>query len=201
MKGHSFTPWVEKIPWSRKWQSTLVFLPGEYHWTEESGRLQFMGSDMALCNWAHTERLSTWMNECTLYALCLELTESHFWVVKWYILSYESPPLTAFSLSTRGARMKWFGYVAIGEMAEWAARLAHGQGWCISGPLSVVSSLGMALCIPLFIPQPTSQNSPNFLSILNLCCLSESSSTQDSSILPFKGTFLKILPDKWGAET
>ena len=141
------------------------------------------------------------MNECTLYALCMELTESHFWVVKWYILSYESPPLTAFPLSTRGARMKWFGHVAIGEMAEWAARLAHGQGWCISGPLPVVSSLGMVLCIPLFIPQPTSQNFPNFLSILNLCCLSESSSTQDSSLLPFKGTFLKILPDKWGAET
>ena len=24
-----FDPWVEKIPWRRKWQPTLVFLPGE----------------------------------------------------------------------------------------------------------------------------------------------------------------------------
>ena len=24
-------PWVGKIPWRRKWQPTLVFLPGEYH--------------------------------------------------------------------------------------------------------------------------------------------------------------------------
>ena len=24
-----FSPWVEKIPWRRKWQSTPVFLPGE----------------------------------------------------------------------------------------------------------------------------------------------------------------------------
>ena len=24
-----FDPWVEKIPWSRKWQSAPVFLPGK----------------------------------------------------------------------------------------------------------------------------------------------------------------------------
>ena len=26
-----WTPWVRKIPWSRKWQPTPVFLPGEFH--------------------------------------------------------------------------------------------------------------------------------------------------------------------------
>ena len=26
-----FEPWIRKIPWRRKWQSTLVFLPGEFH--------------------------------------------------------------------------------------------------------------------------------------------------------------------------
>ena len=26
-----FDPWVGKIPWSRKWQPTTVFLPGEFH--------------------------------------------------------------------------------------------------------------------------------------------------------------------------
>jgi len=26
-----FDPWVRKIPWRRKWQSTAVFLPGEFH--------------------------------------------------------------------------------------------------------------------------------------------------------------------------
>ena len=26
-----FNPWVEKIPWRRKWQPTPVFLPGESH--------------------------------------------------------------------------------------------------------------------------------------------------------------------------
>ena len=26
-----FEPWVEKIPWRRKWQPTLVFLPRKSH--------------------------------------------------------------------------------------------------------------------------------------------------------------------------
>ena len=26
-----FNPWVGKIPWRRKWQSTQVFLPGKFH--------------------------------------------------------------------------------------------------------------------------------------------------------------------------
>ena len=30
-KRCGFDPWVGKIPWIRKWQSTLVFLPGKFH--------------------------------------------------------------------------------------------------------------------------------------------------------------------------
>ena len=30
-KRHGFDPWVEKIPWSRKWQPIPVFLPGKFH--------------------------------------------------------------------------------------------------------------------------------------------------------------------------
>ena len=30
------------IPWSRKWQPTPVFLPGESPWRKKSGRLQSM---------------------------------------------------------------------------------------------------------------------------------------------------------------
>ena len=30
-KRCGFDPWVGKIPWRRKWQPTLVFLPGEPH--------------------------------------------------------------------------------------------------------------------------------------------------------------------------
>ena len=28
-RTHGFDPWVGKIPWRRKWQHTLVLLPGE----------------------------------------------------------------------------------------------------------------------------------------------------------------------------
>ena len=30
-RRRGFNPWVGKIPWSRKWQPTPVFLPGEFH--------------------------------------------------------------------------------------------------------------------------------------------------------------------------
>ena len=30
-RRHRFNPWVGKIPWRKKWQSTPVFLPGESH--------------------------------------------------------------------------------------------------------------------------------------------------------------------------
>ena len=30
-RGSSFDPWVWKIPWSREWQPTPVFLPGKFH--------------------------------------------------------------------------------------------------------------------------------------------------------------------------
>ena len=30
-KRCGFNPWVRKIPWSRKWQPTPLFLPGEFY--------------------------------------------------------------------------------------------------------------------------------------------------------------------------
>ena len=37
-----FDPWVGKIPWTRAWQYTPAFLPGESH-GQEPGRLQSIG--------------------------------------------------------------------------------------------------------------------------------------------------------------
>ena len=42
-KRYGFSPWIGKIPWRRKWQPTLVFLPGESPWTEKPGSLQSIG--------------------------------------------------------------------------------------------------------------------------------------------------------------
>ena len=30
-RRRGFNPWVGKIPWKRKWQTTPVFLPGKFH--------------------------------------------------------------------------------------------------------------------------------------------------------------------------
>ena len=49
-----FDPWVGKIPWRRKWQPTLVFLPGKSLWTEEPGRLQPIVSQRVRHDWAYT---------------------------------------------------------------------------------------------------------------------------------------------------
>ena len=49
-KRRGFDPWVRKIPWRRKWQSTLVFLPGESHGQRS----------LLTCNpWDHTESDTT----------------------------------------------------------------------------------------------------------------------------------------------
>ena len=45
-------PRVGKIPWRKTWQPTPVFLPGEPLWTEEPGRLQFIGSQRVGHDWA-----------------------------------------------------------------------------------------------------------------------------------------------------
>ena len=30
-KRYRFNPWIQKIPWRRKWQLTSLFLPGKFH--------------------------------------------------------------------------------------------------------------------------------------------------------------------------
>ena len=53
-----FDPRVRKIPWRNAWQPTPVFLPGESPWTEEPGRLWFIGLHRVGHDWsnlAHTQ--------------------------------------------------------------------------------------------------------------------------------------------------
>ena len=42
--GATGSSWVGNIPWSRAWQPTPVFLPGESPQTEEPGGRQSIGS-------------------------------------------------------------------------------------------------------------------------------------------------------------
>ena len=58
-KRHGFHLWVEKIPWSRKWQPAPVFLPGKFH-----GQRNLVGYSPWGCSvldtieyWAHSARI------------------------------------------------------------------------------------------------------------------------------------------------
>ena len=78
---------VKKIPWSRKWQPTSVFLPGKFHWQR---------SLMAYRSWGckeldKTEQLSThthltvkWQNWAWTLTFPLE---SHEYLMMWCFLS------------------------------------------------------------------------------------------------------------------
>ena len=54
-----FNPWVEKIPWSRKWQPTAVFLPGEFQGQRSLVGYSPRGCKEALVMNKETEQLST----------------------------------------------------------------------------------------------------------------------------------------------
>ena len=59
-KRHSFNPWVRNIPWSKKQQSTPVFLPGKFQ-----GQRSLIGYSL----WGHTEldtteHMGAWSINC-----------------------------------------------------------------------------------------------------------------------------------------
>ena len=82
----TFNPWVERIPWRRKWQPTPVFLPGEPPWTEEPGRLPSTESQ----SWTRLKQLSMRDNVCivvifNMYSTCLisSFSASVFIPIAW----------------------------------------------------------------------------------------------------------------------
>ena len=52
-KKHGFSPWVWEIPWSRKWQPTLVFLPGKFM-DRGAWRTTVCGVTQPVSDWAHS---------------------------------------------------------------------------------------------------------------------------------------------------
>ena len=96
-RRHRFYPWVRKIPWRGKWQSTPVFLPGKSHQQGSlegsSMRLQRAGHDWACTN-AHSvmaihllKRLifSPW---CMLASSCvINWLVTTVWVYCWGLYS------------------------------------------------------------------------------------------------------------------
>ena len=85
-KRHGFDPWVRKIPWHRKWQPALVFLPGK-----SPGQRNLMGySPGGRKESDTTERLSTHM-QTQHYAV-------HFPRKLWGNIGHRPPLLTTVNL-------------------------------------------------------------------------------------------------------
>ena len=58
-----FDHWVGKIPWSRKWQPTPLFLPGKFHgWRSLAGYSPW-GRKRVRNDWAHMYQSSSWAGE------------------------------------------------------------------------------------------------------------------------------------------
>ena len=51
-KTRQFTPWVGKISWRGEWQPSPVFFAWRIPWTEEPGRLQFLGLHGVRHDWS-----------------------------------------------------------------------------------------------------------------------------------------------------
>ena len=54
-----FSPWVRKISWSRKWQPTSVFSPGESHGQRSLAGHSPWGRKRVGCNWTWTKQQRT----------------------------------------------------------------------------------------------------------------------------------------------
>ena len=74
-RGCRFDPWVGKVPWRRKWQPTLVFLPGES---------QGQGSLAGCSPWSHSLTwLSNWARVYPIYSEGCVLIKGFASSLKW----------------------------------------------------------------------------------------------------------------------
>ena len=88
-KRCEFDPWVKKIPWRRAWQPAPVFLPGEFPWTEEPGRLRSIGSQSRtqlkwlsthICIYSHGEcSTNNYVYTTSSYCFCQTLYSRFQW--------------------------------------------------------------------------------------------------------------------------
>ena len=68
-----FDPWIGKIPWSRKWQPTPVFLHGKFHGKRSLGGYIQWGHTVGQA-WAHAQQqlFHRDFHECSFVPLCMK---------------------------------------------------------------------------------------------------------------------------------
>ena len=77
-RRHRFNPWVGKISWSRKWQTTPVVLPGKYHGQRSLGGYSPPGHKTVEHDWATKLCSQDFSVNVTLYA-SREVSPNVFW--------------------------------------------------------------------------------------------------------------------------
>ena len=76
-----FDPWIWKIPWSRKWQPTSVFLPGRFHGQRSLGGYSpWSGKELDTA-----EQLGTRTPRCMLDDMYFPAPKSY---VSWLLTSH-----------------------------------------------------------------------------------------------------------------
>ena len=83
-----FNPWTGKIPWRRKWQPTLVFLPGKFHGQRSYKELQRAGHNWATNTHTHTHTHTHTQTPGFLEKRC-EKTNQHVLEVHTWLNSKE----------------------------------------------------------------------------------------------------------------
>ena len=67
-----FDPWVGKIPWSRKWQLTPVFLPGKFHGQRNLvGYSTWARKESDMTEHTHSHKISVLLFVCTLMQMLI----------------------------------------------------------------------------------------------------------------------------------
>ena len=104
-----FSPWVGKIPWRRKWQPTLVFLPGKCH-----GQRSLAGQSPWDCKQLDMTEVTEYAHTCLhshhlhstfnilIYLLCQISTQplllSIYWLSFFILDDFQPADISAFHL-------------------------------------------------------------------------------------------------------
>ena len=81
-KWHGFDPWVGNILWRRKWQSTLVFLPGKFH-----GQRSLAGYSPRVCVLSHFNRVQLFVTLWTKDSQAPLSLGSEYWL-EWVSMPF-----------------------------------------------------------------------------------------------------------------
>ena len=76
-RRHRFKPWVRKIPWRRKWQSTAVSLPGKSHGQRSLVGRSLWGTERVGLDLAAKQQQYTIWLRCSMRYLLLVIIQNN----------------------------------------------------------------------------------------------------------------------------